>query len=290
MFRPYQSAALFAINKNFGAGVRRQLIASPTGSGKTIIFSAIPLLFDARGKVLVLVHREELVEQNAAKMRHYNPTLRVEIEQAEQHASDDADIIVASVPTLGREHSDRRDNFDWHRVTICIVDEAHHAVAESYKRILEQGGFLAPGSPKLLLGFTATPNRSDGTPLAEIFEKIVFDYPLRKAIEDKWLADLTGLRVDTDVSLDGVHTVAGDFAQNELADAVNNPARNKLILSAWQEHARGRRTIIFVWTLRTRRPWLRFSGRRASTPKRFGVPTRKGPRSSPGTGQAKSMC
>src|SRR5580704_5749312 len=248
MLRPYQSETLQAIRSNYRAGVRRQVISSATGTGKTYIFAHIPAFMreDAPGQILVLVHTEELVEQNADELRRCNPDLSVSIEMAERHADPAADIIVASVPTLGRANTKRRENFNWDGISVCICDEAHHSTAATYKRIFETGGFLAEGSQKLLVGFTATPNRSDGTPLAEIYEKIVFNYPMRKAIEDKWLCDITGVRVDTRTCLDYVHTVNGEFNQTELAETVYTPERNRLIVESWIKEGQQRKTVAFT--------------------------------------------
>jgi superfamily II DNA or RNA helicase len=246
--RPYQIEDLDAVKAAYAKGVRRMLIANPTGTGKTVVFSRLPIWMrdTLPGKTLVVVHREELIQQNAEELRIANPTLRVDIEKAEQYADLSADIVVASVATLGRENSKRRQRFDWSLFDICIVDEAHHSVATTYKNILRDGGFLENGSRKLLVGVTATPNRSDGTPLAEVYEEIVADYPIRKAIEDGYLCDLKGVRVETESNLDDVHTLAGDFNQGELARAIDNPERNLLVAKAWLDHASGRKTIIFA--------------------------------------------
>ena len=181
----------------------------PTGSGKTVLFAHIPTLPGVpAGQTLVLAHREELLEQAAAKIAQWNPGLSVSIEQGERYADPNADIIISSVATLGRKVSKRRERFDWDNINIAIVDEAHHATASTYKTVLEAGGFLADNPNKLLVGVTATPNRADGTPLADIFEDIVFHYSLRQAITDGWLCDLTAIRVDTRASLDSVRTTA----------------------------------------------------------------------------------
>ena len=244
--RPYQQTSLNCVRSRYAAGVRRQLIAMPTGSGKTVVFANLPTLAGLpSGQIMVLAHREELLDQAADKIRRWNPTLKVSIEQAERFADTDADILVASVATLGRKVSKRRQRFDWDRITTLVVDESHHATASTYRNVLEEGGFLDENSTKLLLGVTATPNRSDGTPLAEIFDEIVFSYPLRQAIEDGWLSDITCLRVKTRTCLDDVRTVAADFNQGELADEVNTPDRNKLIVDAWLRHGIGRQTITF---------------------------------------------
>lgn len=246
MLRPYQLAGLEAVRLSRAKGVNRQLISMPTGSGKTVLFAHIPALPGVpAGQTLVLAHRDELLEQAAAKIAHWNPGLSVSIEQGERYADPAADIIISSVGTLGRKVSKRRERFDWNRINVCIVDEAHHATASTYKTILEAGGFLADNPNKLLVGVTATPNRADGTPLAAIFEEIVYHYSLRQGITDGWLCDLTAIRVDTRASLDSVRTTAGDFNLKDLAEAVNTAQRNKIITQAWRENAENRQTIVF---------------------------------------------
>jgi ATP-dependent helicase IRC3 len=194
--------------------------------------------------MLVLAHRRELIEQAADKLRHWNPTAKVTIEQGDQRADPNADIVVASVQSITRDK--RRAKFDWNRIRLCVVDEAHHVCAESYQRVLADGGFLNPENGKLLVGVTATPNRSDGLPLKDTLDEIVFNYPLRRAILDGWLCDISAFRIRTDTSLDAVRTTAGDFNAGELADTVNTPERNALIVSAWRDNARGRKTIAFT--------------------------------------------
>ena len=112
---------------------------------------------DVPGQILVLVHTEELVEQNAAELKRCNPDLSVSIEMAARHADPTADVIVASVPTLGRANSKRRENFNWDNISICICDECHHSTSASYKRIFEAGGFLAEDSRKLLTDLPPRP-------------------------------------------------------------------------------------------------------------------------------------
>ena len=246
MLRPYQVDGLKSISAKFAKGVRRQLVSMPTGSGKTVLFANVPTLPGVpAGQMLVLAHREELLEQAAAKIAHWNPGLSVSIEQGDRYADPSADILISSVATLGRKVSKRRERFNWDNINVCIVDEAHHATASTYKTILEAGGFLADNPNKLLVGVTATPNRSDGTPLADIFEEIVYHYSLRQAITDGWLCDLTAIRVDTRASLDWVRTTAGDFNLKDLAEAVNTSQRNKIITQAWRENAVNRQTIVF---------------------------------------------
>lgn len=219
-----------------------------TGTGKTVIFSNLPATMNEElpGQSLILAHREELISQAADKVTKWNPGLSVGIEMADQYASPDADVIVSSVASLGRKNSTRRERFNWENVTKCVCDEAHHSTASTYTRIFEEAGFLQEGSHKLLLGCTATPNRGDGKPLAKVYDKIVYTYSMRQAIQDGWLVDIRGIRVNTKTNLDQIHVVAGDFAQDELANSVNTAERNQIVVKAWMENARERQTVVFT--------------------------------------------
>jgi hypothetical protein len=196
------------------------------------------------GQMLVLVHTDELIDQNIGKLRKYNPTLKVDKEKASEYADPTAAIVVASVATLGRKGTARGRRFDWSRFDKVITDEAHHSCAQSYKNIYEMAGVAQ--HDKLHIGFTATPFRSDGEDLTEIFDRVTFEYGIRQAIEDGWLCDVRGLRLSTNTRLDGVHRLAGDFKTDELSDAVNTPERNAGIVKGWQQHATGRPTIAFT--------------------------------------------
>lgn len=291
--RPYQLAASEALERTFfDLGQNRALIKKPTGTGKTVWFAnllKLPRLgewvssFKQKGAtLLVIAHREELLDQAADKIRRANPKLMVDIEQGDRHASHYADVVIASIQTLsagkGAARFRRLKRFMvWHTPRIVVVDEAHHAAAKSYRTALAMLGFLPKAdisdqdnieaathddvvemekalagwdaiAPKdrLLIGVTATPNRSDAVGLGCVFQTIAFSYPLKQAINDGWLTPITSWAIDTKTSLEGVRTTAGDFNQKELAEAVNNAARNQQALAAWREHADGIPTIGFT--------------------------------------------
>jgi ATP-dependent helicase IRC3 len=116
--RDYQHECLRAVRTAYQRGVRRQLVCLPTGTGKTVVFSHFPGYFEMKKKMLVLAHREELLEQARDKLLRASPGLRVEIEQSDRRASIDADVVVASIATIGKTGSARVE-----RVTVPFVIE-----------------------------------------------------------------------------------------------------------------------------------------------------------------------
>ena len=261
--RYYQNETLAAIAENYKAGVRQQLVFWCTGAGKTLLAANLPTALKGvvpDGRMLFIAHTSELLEQAMDKIQKWNPTLKVGLEKAEHHADADCDVIVACNASVGRAGSKRLDNF-WSNISIIVIDECHRS-GDTYLRVLEDSGVLLPESNKLLVGLSATPKSAkrargqakdmtllddeDTVSLKSIFKKIVYKYPLRKAIRDGYLVPLKGIRVDTKTSLDEVRVVAGEFKSDELSSAVNTPERNALIVKAWKENAAGRATIAFT--------------------------------------------
>lgn len=249
--RPYQQEALTAITEGWREKLFLQCIVLATGTGKTVIFSHLPdYVKQSTGKkTLVLAHREELLTQAADKIRAISPELRAEVEQAIHYADDYADVVVASVATLGRAESERIKRFNPDDFGLIIIDEAHHSCSETYKRILTYFGVnkeegVKEGHP-YLLGVTATPFRGDNIGLDEVFDDIVYKYDMRQGIADGYLVPLKGFTVRTDTSLADVATRAGDFAIGELSETVNTPERNQLIIESYKKIS-GEKGILFA--------------------------------------------
>jgi len=100
--------------------------------------------------------------------------------------------------------------------------------------------------PDLLLGVTATPYRGDRVSLSQVFDRIVFSYGIVEGIRAGYLVDIEAWRIKSTANLDSVHTVAGDFAQDELADVVDTPERNRLVVNAYREYAAGAKALVFA--------------------------------------------
>lgn len=287
--RDYQRRQLDAVAECLKKGTNRVLIKSPTGTGKTVMFSSIlehpPIARwleqfpKGQRRMMVIAHREELLDQAAQKIQLANPGLLVGVEQAGRYAHAQCDVVVASIQTLAARQGYRlRRLMNGGAFRVVIVDEAHHAAASTYRTALAHLGFLplAAGSDneddveaatfedtqkmevllrewdataprdRVLVGVTATPNRTDAIGLGCVFQTLAYSYGLRQAIDDGWLVPLTAWAVDTRDNLDDVKVNRGEFNQKDLAAKVNNAERNELAVAAWLEHAHGRSTLAFT--------------------------------------------
>lgn len=243
--RDYQTECLKAVWEGYKRGLRRQLVCLPTGTGKTVVFAHIPKHFRMKKRMLVVAHRKELLDQARAQLAAASPELKVDIEQADRRASPEADVVVASVQTIGRAGSKRLGLLPPDQFSIIVIDEAHHSVASTYKNVIDHFGLMQDDTPKLLLGVTATPRRGDNRGLDEVYQDITFSRNLRQMIEAEYLCPIVGYRVGTEVDLTGVSVRMGDFATGQLSRQVNVFDRNDLLVRAYQELVKGRKALVF---------------------------------------------
>jgi ATP-dependent helicase IRC3 len=252
--RDYQIEAVEAVQAAAERGVRRPLVALPTGTGKTVVFSE--LIRRRGGRALVIAHRDELITQACDKLRMVDADLRVGVVQGERDEHDAA-VVVASIQTLSRERrmarllgrGDQRSLFPADPFTTVVIDEAHHAAASTYRTAVAQlGGFDLDAGP-LVVGVTATPERGDGVGLDAVFEEIVYQRDLLDMVRAGYLCDLRAVRVHVELNLDNLKVRAGDFGDEELGRALIESAAPEHALAAYQQHAAGRKALIFTPTV-----------------------------------------
>ncbi|KAK6201439.1 P-loop containing nucleoside triphosphate hydrolase protein [Scheffersomyces amazonensis] len=249
--RDYQLEAIKCVQTAIDEGNRRPAVVLATGGGKTVVFShIIPLLKPSspnRGnKTLVLAHREELVKQAADTIRSINPNLKVDIDMRSSKPSNDADVIVGSVPTLVR--MTRLNMYDPSQFKTIILDECHHAAANSWIKILKYFGADTPQSDIYVLGFTATMERNDGKNLGFTFDKIVFERNLMEMVSNKELVDVKFLSVKMDIDLHKVKTKLNDYEVNSLSEVMNTSDNNLILVLSYlqlREKFGFKSTIIF---------------------------------------------
>lgn len=229
--RPYQQEC---IDKVDSLKEGRFLIALATGLGKTWIFSH----FKRYGRVLILSHRDELVNQ---PRRYFDCSFGVE--KAENHSNGE-EVVSASVQTLS--HDSRLKQYkpdDFHTI---IIDEAHHAAAPSYKKILNYFS-----GAKRVIGVTATPKRSDNVRLDDVFNEIIYAKDLRWGIKNKYLSPVHCREVRAKYSLKGVKKSMGDFNVSDLDGCITEEAVisvAKVLTDCLQEN---RHILIYCTTVRT---------------------------------------
>lgn len=227
--RDYQREVIEEVERR---GPGRWLVQLFTGAGKTVIFASLIDQWLGAGQIkraLLLSHRQELVEQPVKYFSH-----PVGIERGDQRAGWEP-VVSASVQTMVK----RLDQFDPEEFDLIIIDEAHHAAASTYRKIIDYF------RPDTLLGFTATPNRGDGVRLDDVFEDIIVEKDFLWGIENEWLCPVRCYRVDIGYDLAAVRTQAGDYAVGDLEKALSIEGATRAIAEAHERFTTGP-TMIFA--------------------------------------------
>ena len=230
--RDYQQQAVDDLRSAYQAGHRAPLLCLPTGGGKTIIFSAIAHSAAARGKqVLILVHRRELLHQASRKLTDIG--LDHGLIAAGMTATDQP-VQVASVQTLVR----RLLTMDW-QPSLIIIDEAHHASAGSWDRVLRHW------PDAFRLGVTATPCRLDGRGLASAFDQLVLGPSVADLTNWGFLSPARIYAPPVVADLTGLRRRAGDYATDQAATAMDRPTVTGDAIAHYTRLASGQRAIAF---------------------------------------------
>lgn len=211
ILRPYQTDIIGEVRQRLGEGLRAPLIVSPTGSGKTVMFSHIA---DGAGKknkrVWILVHRAELVEQTSRTMREIG--IHHGIIAAGWPVDPLPHVQVVSVQTVVRRTGGLIPP------DLIIVDECHHAAAGTWGKI------LAAFPRAIRLGFTATPERLDGKGLSDAFDCLIRGPEVAWLIEQGFLTQPKYYAPPNQLNLDGLHVRGGDYARDEVAKEMDKPS------------------------------------------------------------------
>lgn len=230
--RDYQHKAISDLRSAMQQGARAPLLCLPTGGGKTVILATIAAQAAAKGRrVLILVHRRELIHQTASKLAWAG--LDHGIIAAGHPASDHA-VHVASVQTLVR----RLPHMQW-QPSLVIIDEAHHAAAGSWRKILEHW----PDAYRL--GVTATPCRLDGRGLSEAFDHLVMGPSVADLVFWGFLSAARIYAPPMVADLSGIRRRAGDYANDQAAVAMDRPTVTGDAIAHYQRLAAGQQAIAF---------------------------------------------
>lgn len=212
--RPYQQRCVNAIRSTLSTQMSTLAVLA-TGCGKTVIFAH--LARDWPGRVLVLAHRDELIRQAAEKLREATGEAPG-VEMGESYSDEAPGLVaapravVSSVQTLCRPNRQRR--FRPQDFGLLVIDEAHHAVARTYRDVVD---YFRQSPGLKVLGVTATPRRADQLAMGQVFESACFDYGIEAAVEDGWLVPVRQQAVVVEgLDFSAVRSVAGDFNEGEL--------------------------------------------------------------------------
>lgn len=244
--RPYQGGAIEQVYAYRAPGAR-VLCCAPTGAGKTVIGSRMILDELAGGGVVIFIaHRAELIEQTYGKLLAMgldersvgvvmadgvitHPVTGHRVNCERPHAP----VQVASIDTLRRRALPAR-------VSLIIVDECHRALARSYRDVMD----ACPDA--FVVGLTATPYRGDGRGLGDVFNRLVVVTTPRRLMEEGYLAEPRVFSHPHRADLSRVKTTAGDYDQEQLAEAVDKKELIGSIVEHWGRHLRGVRTVAFA--------------------------------------------
>lgn len=257
--RDYQREAIAELHRRWDAGDTRVPMVLATGLGKTVIFAHLIADWTAANKgkrVIVLVHTDELVQQAYKKIKDVAPHLNVGIVKAAQNDVL-ARVIVASVQSL--RSAKRRAQI--RQVGMIVVDECHHATANTYRTILEHFGALPPSNwgadvpdegwrPTVrVVGFTATLARGDKQKLSDVWQECTFQRGIAFGIRRGYLLDVRGKRIVVpDLDLSTVKKSGGDYQDAALGDAMDAAFAPSIIARDYLRYAADRKGLAF-WPL-----------------------------------------
>ncbi len=226
------------------------LAVAPTGAGKTIMLSAVTGRMIGEptkgtgGKACVLAHRDELTGQNLNKFGRVNPQLTTSIVDAKEK-SWRGQVTFAMVPTLAR-----KDNLDqMPAIDLLVIDEAHHAAADSYRRIIDTALHRNPMCR--IYGVTATPNRGDKRGLRPVFSNVADQIRIGELIASGHFVPPRTFVVDVGVQdeLNKVRRTADDFDMAEVDAIMNRSPVTEAVIRHWREKAGERQTVVFCSTI-----------------------------------------
>ena len=240
--RPYQQQARERIHAEWEAGHTRTLLVLPTGTGKTIVFASVAAdQVRAGHRVLILAHRGELLEQAADKLQRSTGLVSA-VEKADATCLNTwFRVVVGSVQTLQR--TARLERFPHDYFGTIIIDEAHHAITDGYRRILDYFG-----SAKVL-GVTATPDRGDMRNLGEVFDSLAFEYKLTDAIKEGYLCRIMAQTIPLKLDISSVTMSGGDYAVGDLGTALDPYLEQ--IAAEMAQRCKGRKTVVFLPLIKT---------------------------------------
>lgn len=208
------------------------LLYHATGTGKTV--TAVSDAKRVGGRALYIAHTKELITQTVETFAAVWPEASVG-RFVENYKETDTQVVCASVQSIALN----LDLFLPESFDYIIIDEAHHATAETYQKV------LAYFTPRFTLGLTATPERTDGSNILEIFKNTAHRLDIKTAVEIGELVPVRCIRIHTNIDMTKVRFNSVQYNIRDLESSIFVPERNKLIVDTFLEFVRDKRTVIF---------------------------------------------
>lgn len=246
--RPYQGEARDAVLSEWDQGHQRTLLVLPTGTGKTVVFSSIIQHEIQDGsRALVLAHRGELLTQAADKLRDACG-IDSALEKAESSSLGSLfPVTVGSIQSLAQPKRLARFSADYFKT--IVVDEAHHALSDTYQRVLEH---FADAN---VLGVTATPDRGDKQTLGQYFDSQAYEYSMSRAIREKYLVPIKAQMIPLELDIGSVGMSNGDYAVGEIGTALE-PYLEQIAVEM-RHYCQSRKTVVFLPLIATSQKFCR---------------------------------
>jgi superfamily II DNA or RNA helicase len=231
-YKEHQVSALENLDKMRLAGESIALLYHATGTGKT--FTAVSDAKRLGGRTLFLAHTKELIEQAYQSFKTLWPEVSIGFFNGEDKDTT-SHVICGSVQSISQNlKAFKEDDF-----TYLIVDECHHGTATTYQKIMNH--FI----PHFTLGLTATPDRTDGESVLELFKNIAHKLDIKTAVELGELAAVRCIRVKTNVDISQVRINGIKYNTQDLESTLFVPERNTLLVATWLKFVKDRKTVIF---------------------------------------------
>lgn len=241
--RDYQEEAVAGVLGEWEKGNLNTLLAMSTGSGKTECFLAVLDQDLGWGRALIVAHRQELIYQPRDRiLAHWNSLGIPGIVMADSDEYQ-SKTIIATIQTLSS--NGRLDRIlAAGPVTHLVTDEAHHSTADTYRALYKA---MREHNPILRhVGTTATPRRTDGDPLAGIYDSVAYRFGIKTAIKKKALVPFTAVGVQLPVSLADVREVGEGWDDVETGEVLRARNAEEIVVETWGKYAKDRPTMAFT--------------------------------------------